>query len=115
VLLAVILLAAANSNKPPIIKNDAGQPLSTPRKDIGQAGSVAIKNFSFQPETLNIKVGDSVVWTNEDNTVHDIVSGIFKSPLIKSGESFTFTFDKAGSYDYACGIHPSMKGRIIVE
>lgn len=117
---AVSFLAAAgffgaNFNKPSAPDTGTGQPPAVYENNTGRPAAVVIKSFSFQPEVLDVKVGDSVTWINEDSAAHDVVSEFFKSPLMKTGEWFTFTFDKAGSYDYACGIHPSMKGKIIVR
>lgn len=73
---------------------------------------VAIKNFAFDPSVITVKVGTSVTWVNNDTVPHDVVSDIdgavFTSPLLKTGESFQFTFDKVGSFSYRCGVHPAM-------
>lgn len=78
---------------------------------------VSIKNFSFNPETLTIKPGTKITWINEDTVAHTVTSdsdSILNSGTISPGESFSFTFDNAGSINYHCAIHPSMKGSIIV-
>ena len=80
-----------------------------------QAPAVSIENYSFKPSVLTVKVGTTVVWTNNDSAVHNIKSADFNSPEMKKGETFEFKFDKAGTYDYSCGIHPTMTGKIIVE
>ena len=76
---------------------------------------VTIENFTFNPAELQIKVGDTVTWTNMDSAPHTVLSDSFQSDTLNNGDSFSFTFDKAGTYDYSCGIHPAMKGKIIVE
>jgi len=76
---------------------------------------VLIENFAFNPEVLTIKVGDTVEWKNNDSVAHNIVFDAFKSDTIKNGESYKHQFDTAGTYAYACGIHPSMKGTIEVK
>jgi plastocyanin len=76
---------------------------------------VTIKNFQFDPPTVTVKVGDSVKWVNDDASPHAIKSGNdFETGVIQSGSSGTVTFDKEGTFDYICTIHPSMKGRIVV-
>jgi plastocyanin len=77
--------------------------------------SVTISNFAFNPATLTISKGTTVTWTNQDSTQHTIKSSSFNSQTLNKGGTFEFKFDNAGTYDYSCGIHPSMKGKIIVQ
>ena len=78
--------------------------------------NIIISGFSFNHNELNIKVGDTVNWENQDTAAHTVVStGLFESNGLKKGDKLSFAFDKAGEYNYNCGIHPSMKGKIIVE
>ena len=77
--------------------------------------SVSISNFAFVPATLTIKVGTTVVWTNNDSASHNIKAVDFNSSLLAKGQTYEFKFDKAGSYDYSCGVHPTMTGKIIVQ
>jgi plastocyanin len=81
--------------------------------------AVTIDNFSFSPTTLTVKRGTTVVWTNKDDDVHTVKSDegpqAFKSSALDTGDSFTVTFDKAGTYQYICSIHPHMQGKIIVQ
>jgi plastocyanin len=80
-----------------------------------EANAITIENFSFNPSTLTVKQGTKVVWTNKDSATHTIKADTFNSQDIAQGGTFEFTFDKKGSFDYSCGIHPSMKGKVIVE
>ncbi len=80
-----------------------------------QANAVSIKNFAFNPAELAVKSGDTVTWTNDDSAPHQIKSTAFNSDMLSTGQSFSFTFNQAGSYDYICSIHPSMAGKIIVQ
>lgn len=77
--------------------------------------SIAIQGFAFKPSTITINAGTTVSWTNQDSAPHDIKSEIFASPLMTKGESFEYKFDTVGTYDYICGVHPSMKGQVIVK
>ena len=81
--------------------------------------TVAIQNFAFAPQTLTVKAGTKVTWTNSDSTPHTVTStdgpstsaspnGLFDSGQLASGASFSFTFAKAGTYYYECTIHASM-------
>jgi amicyanin len=73
-----------------------------------------MKDFSFQPAEVKIKKGGTVTWTNTDSVRHDIIFGNSSSPLLGKGESYTKKFDEEGVYDYYCGPHPSMKGKVNV-
>lgn len=78
---------------------------------------VKIDNFSFGPETLTIKPGDKVTWENGDDIPHNIVSSdktTFRSKVMDTEESFSFTFTTVGSFEYFCALHPHMKGMIVV-
>lgn len=76
--------------------------------------SVNIQNFKFSPTSLTIKAGTTVTWTNSDSAPHTIKSAQFNSPVLATSQTFSFKFITVGIYDYSCGIHPSMTGKIIV-
>jgi len=92
-------------------------PVSGQQNETEATGSVnvAIQNFAFDPADLAVKAGDTVTWTNNDSAPHQIKSDVFNSPSLSKGQTFSFTFQNAGTFDYSCAIHPSMKGRIIVR
>jgi amicyanin len=79
--------------------------------------AVKIDNFKFGPEDLTVAVGTTVTWTNRDDIPHTVVSttGAFKSKVLDTDEKFSFTFTKAGAYDYFCSVHPKMTGKVIVQ
>ncbi len=77
--------------------------------------TVNIQNNAFTPRDATIKAGDTVTWTNQDSAKHDVDFGTFKSPLLGKGETYSHAFDKPGTYDYSCDVHPSMKGRVMVQ
>lgn len=80
-----------------------------------EGNNIVISGFSFNPSELNVKVGDTVTWEKQDSAVHTVVShDLFESKVLNKGDKFSFTFDKKGKYNYNCGIHPSMKGKINV-
>jgi len=78
---------------------------------------VSVKGFAFAPNTLTVKVGDTVTWKNDDTVSHDVVSSdeMFDTKMLKPGEKGSYTFTKVGTYLYNCGIHPSMNGTVVVE
>jgi plastocyanin len=79
--------------------------------------AVAMDGMKFSPDKLDIKVGDTVEWTNEDDRDHNVTAkdGSFKSGNLSHGEKYSFTFKKAGKYAYSCSLHPRMKGTINVS
>jgi Icc protein len=81
------------------------------------ANEVFIDNFSFSPANITVSVGTKITWTNKDDVPHNVVSndGSFSSKALDTDEKFSFTFDKAGSYDYYCSIHPRMTAKVIVQ
>jgi amicyanin len=83
----------------------------------GTGHLVEIEGFAFAPQTLTIRAGDTVTWTNLDDVEHTATStsGAFDSGLLAQGESYTVTFTEPGTYDYLCTPHPMMTGRIVVE
>ncbi|MBI0583046.1 MAG: cupredoxin domain-containing protein [Methanomassiliicoccus sp.] len=79
---------------------------------------VDIRDFSFDPGTLTVANGTTVTWTNLDSFDHTVTfdNGPFiSSELMSRGEMFNVTFDRSGTYNYHCSIHPSMTGTIVVE
>ncbi|MBA2247722.1 MAG: cupredoxin domain-containing protein, partial [Chloroflexia bacterium] len=72
--------------------------------------------FKFLPETLEVAAGTEVTWSNSDIVLHTVVAddGSFESDNIVRGDTFSFTFERAGSFPYICGVHTSMKGEIVV-
>ena len=82
-----------------------------------KSAAIVVKDFTFNPTPLTVKAGTAVTWTNMDDEPHTVVSdaGLFKSGGMDTNESFSFKFDKPGTYHFACSIHPSMVGTIVVE
>ncbi len=78
---------------------------------------VKIDNFTFTPPELTVPVGTTVKFVNHDDIPHSVVdkSKAFRSKALDTDDSFTFTFANAGTYDYFCGLHPHMTGKIIVK
>jgi len=84
----------------------------------GAAYQVAIQNFAFAPKTLTVPVGTRITWTNRDEEPHVVVSAgalFTSSKALDSGDTYTVTFSKPGTYAYYCSIHPMMVGTIIVQ
>jgi plastocyanin len=77
---------------------------------------ITIDNFSFKSAVLTVPVGTTVSWENDDDIAHTVVAsdGTFRSAALDSEDKFSFTFDKPGTFDYFCSLHPRMQGRIVV-
>ena len=77
---------------------------------------IVIDNFAFAPAELTVAPGTTVTWTNHDDIPHTVTStdGAFKSHALDTDDSFSFTFEKPGSYRYFCSLHPHMVGTITV-
>ena len=82
-----------------------------------EPNSVTIDNFSFTPPELTVAVGTTVKWVNHDDIPHNVVASnkSFRSKPLDTDDSYSFTFASAGTYDYFCGLHPKMQGKIIVK
>jgi len=80
-------------------------------------GVVSIANFAFVPAQITIAPGQSVTWTNNDGAPHGLAfkDGAKGEDLMLPGATFSRTYDKPGSYDYACAVHPYMTGRVVVR
>ena len=78
---------------------------------------IDITDMSFNPPTLNISIGDTVTWRNQDNSRHTVTeeNDTFGSESLDNGDTFSFTFSEAGTFRYQCDIHPSMSAEINVE
>lgn len=100
----------------------------SPSKSLSGTNDVSIigikKDKSFDPNPIEIKVGDSVTWINDDNEIHTVTSGRSEGPTIgqdfdsgtlASGESFTHKFEKTGTFEYFCSFHESMIGKVVVK
>ena len=99
-----------------VIKGDVVMPTKVSRP------GCEIDDRCYAPSLILTKKGNSVTWVNEDSAFHSVTSGLYDSPteLFDSGhldpfESFTFTFDEVGDYDYFCTLHPWMEGLVTVE
>ena len=78
--------------------------------------TVRIMPGAFTPASVTINSGDTVTWTNNTNGMHQVVSddGAFVSPVLKAGQSYSFTFKAAGKYVYHDALHPALKGTTTV-
>jgi len=91
---------------------------SVSSKTSAQTYKIYILNFAFEPKNLAINKGDTVVWTNNDSVPHQIKGDNLSSlsaPVMNNGQTYSFTFNNIGTFNYHCAIHPSMTGNITVK
>ena len=115
--IALLVLSACGPKQPAApAPTPAPAAEAAPEEDTGEEYDVDIKGLKFTPPDITVHVGDTVVWTNDDDVPHTVTSadGTLDSEEIASGDTFEYTFDDAGTYEYACSLHPSMKGKVTV-
>src|SRR5829696_1530859 len=101
-----------------VLENDPNT-RSEIRQWLGAGGGESGQN-SYNPNPIEIKVGDTMTWINSDSSPHTVTSSsndgsiTFDSDVLRRGETFSFTFDKEGQYPYSCTLHPSMVGTVVV-
>jgi plastocyanin len=78
---------------------------------------ITIDNFTFTPPELTVAVGTTVKWLNHDDIPHTVANKdkAFRSQALDTDDSFSHTFASAGTFDYFCGLHPHMVGKVIVK
>src|SRR5215213_4393626 len=83
----------------------------------GKTTTVSIKDFAFNPPNATVAPGTTVTWVNNDQAPHTATAddGAFDSGTLQPGQSFSFTFDEAGTYAYHCNIHPDMTATVTVS
>lgn len=89
-----------------------------------QPNSATLGDKAYVPNPAEVKVGESVTWTNGDSQIHTATSGavgaedsgsVFDSSILSPEATFDFAFDTAGEYDYYCTLHPQMFGKVVVS
>jgi plastocyanin len=82
----------------------------------GATAAVSIKNMAFSPDTITVKTGTTVTWTNMDDVPHTVteISGLFNSANLAAGSYYSYTFNTAGSFTYHCLIHAMMKNGLVI-
>jgi plastocyanin len=114
VALLLLVLAAGCGEKDSGGSGSATEPASSSGADTVQ---VQMKDILFVPEKISARVGQTVVWTNEDDVAHTVKakSGAdFESKAISKDETYKAKLTKAGTIAYVCTIHPSQRGTITV-
>jgi plastocyanin len=76
--------------------------------------TIAVRDYEFEPEAVSVEGGERITWVWEGQAQHNVVGDGFESPTQNTG-SFRHTFDQAGTFPYACTVHPGMEGEVVVE
>lgn len=116
--LSTWLIACTAPSATPASSAQAAVAASAAAPDKGMSATeVKIDNFSFSPAALTVTAGTTVTWINHDDIPHNIVSSEqkFKSKPLDTDDKYSFTFSTPGTYQYFCGLHPKMVGKVIVE
>jgi plastocyanin len=81
------------------------------------SAKVSIVNFAFTPTPMTVAAGETVTWTNDDGAPHGLQyhDGAPGTDLLLPGKTFSRRFDRPGTYDYHCAVHPYMTGRVVVR
>jgi plastocyanin len=139
VIVGVVIIVGQVLENDPNIRNEIGQwlggggggggseqdsqerstSLSLPITEEGNVVSIVANSVSnsYNPNPIEIKVGEIVTWINDNSSPHTVTSSndsTFDSDVLRRGETFSFTFDKEGEYPYFCTLHPSMTGTVVV-
>jgi plastocyanin len=96
---------------PAVTSNSSGNTVAIP------PGAQVLGTAAYVPNPITVPVGTMVTWTNNDSTAHTASSntGVFNSGTIGPGQSFSFTFQAAGTYPYHCSFHAGMVGSVVVQ
>ena len=91
----------------------SGQPVSG-------TTDVVMKDIAFKPANLQVPLGSTVTWTNQDSVPHDVRSKsgepeVLRSDLLQQGDTYSYTFNQPGTYEYYCSVHPQMTAQIVVK
>jgi plastocyanin len=98
----------------------AADPAATPPSaENGHADKIVIGNFTFEPSTLTVPAGTVLTWLNEDDAPHTVIGTDPASPIksqpLDTGERYSITLTKPGTYRYFCSLHPHMTGTVVVD
>ncbi|HVW66486.1 MAG TPA: cupredoxin family copper-binding protein [Candidatus Peribacteraceae bacterium] len=112
-LISTLLLAACSSQSGTTSTDTTS---SAPSSAMTNGSSVTIQNFQFAPQSITIKAGTTVTWTNQDSVSHTVTgdNGGPASGGISQGQTYSYTFTTPGTFTYHCTFHPMMKGTVVV-
>lgn len=93
--------------------------LSAASGSAGPMRPISISNFTFAPAAVTVQAGRELTWLNEDDAPHTIVGtdpgSPLKSPALDTGDKYSVTLTRPGTYRYFCSLHPHMTGTVTVS
>lgn len=87
----------------------------TPAEAAPPVHTVRIEGMRFVPETLTVRSGERIVWTNKDLVPHTVTQPAFDSHAMAPNTSWSYVAGKPGRYPYQCTSHPAMRATLIVQ
>jgi len=125
VVLAVLIGAGAwlaisndNSNSSNMDMNNTSEAQTQQKAQPVSTDKVSLQSMAFTPANITVKAGTTVTWTNDDNVAHTVTENDSQegpnSSELAPGKTYSFTFTKAGVYNYHCTLHSQMTGIVTV-
>ena len=110
-LMSAIACGSSSSTSPSPTPTPGGSSVTIP------AGASNLGNQAYSPDSVNVSVGGTVTWMNNDSTAHTSTSDAsgWDSGVVAPGASFSRTFPTAGTFSYHCTLHTGMVGKVVVQ
>lgn len=116
-----LLLAQRNSSTNMDMPADTNSNTSSDSSKATATDAVTIQDFAFGPASVTVKKGATVTWTNQDSAAHTVTQDTstpggpgMDSKNLSNGETYSATFNTAGTFKYHCALHPNMTGSVTV-
>jgi plastocyanin len=115
--LVALVGCSSGSTAAPSTAASAAAPSAAASAPAAGGAAVSIKDFAFNPQTIQAKVGDSITWTNQDTTAHTVTldDKSVDSGSVAPSSTFSHAFTQAGTFTYHCEIHKQMTGTVTVS
>lgn len=116
----IFLAVSKKDSKPSNTNPQSNSPSKSTETNINspaETNTVEISNFAFTPANITVKKGTEVTWTNKDSVVHTVSGDTSDGPnssSLSNGDTYSFTFNTAGTFGYHCNPHQSMHGTVTV-
>jgi plastocyanin len=106
----------SSGNAAPPTSAQPAPPPTTAGQPAGAFAAVDIENFAYTPGTMKARVGQKVVWSNQDDAPHTVTANnLTWGRNIAPGSTYVRAFDRPGTFPYHCAIHPNMRGTVVVS
>ena len=116
-LLFVILGMLISCSKSTMYDTSLGNNMGNKGGSTPGANEVWIQDMAFNPFSIKVPAGTTILWTNKDGVTHTVTSdkGLFDSGAISPSGTWSHLFSTAGTFTYKCAIHPNMTGSVVVN